>query len=91
MWVAESGRCAPRAASTDLVSGCVELFIYVSWAAREKFGFDGGCVWAPGLWCRGMLLVVLRDVGLKYWGGRELRKLIVPRGESTKLEGFELG
>ena len=39
--MAESERCAPRAASMGLVSGCAELFIWVSWAAREKLGFDG--------------------------------------------------
>ena len=88
--MAGSGRCALRAASTDLVSVCVELFALVPRVARKECRFDGGGVWAPGLWCSGMMLVVLRDVELKSWVGRESRKLIVLRGDRSKREGFEL-
>ena len=55
---AGSGRCAPWAVSTGLVSGCVELFIWVPWVAREKLGFDGNCVLVPGLRYGGVLWVV---------------------------------
>ena len=89
--MAESGRCAPRAVSTDLFSWCVELFIDVSRAERKKFGFSDDCVCVPGFRCSDVVLAVFPGVGLKHWVGDESQELIVLRGESSNREGFECG